>query len=135
MNLPISRPRVALLKNVHRALKVAMKARGYRWEERRTGEVRLGLWRRPLNKRESKSSQGQASRGQARRIVFVPGHGDTPISWLGTLLLMLPVLKGKYDELILIDFPGFNGFLSEDRCITSMDLLISTFGDTIESLK
>ena len=124
----ISRARSPVLKGLHRAAHHIFTLQGYQWELRRNGEMKLGLWRKTLHK----PSSGKA---YPRRFVLVPGFGDTPLSWAPVLLLLLPILRTKYDEIILVDFPGYTGFLSEERAFPTMDLLMSTLFDVLDSLK
>jgi pimeloyl-ACP methyl ester carboxylesterase len=100
---------------------------GFKWEPRRSGDVQLGLWRMKL----SSGGTGQ----DWRRIVLVPGFGDTPLSWLTVLGLLGVTLKRQYDELILIDFPGFGGYLSHEQAFHSLESMKSSLFDTFDSLK
>ncbi len=121
----LSRP--GLLKGLHRALELAVGRLGFRFEEHRTGEARIGLWRLPYRKKP---------RGRSpRRLVFIPGFGDTPLSWMLTLGAMRPALSRNYDELVCLDFPAFAGFLREHRAIPSLDLLLERVADTLDALR
>jgi pimeloyl-ACP methyl ester carboxylesterase len=111
-----------VLKSVHWAAAHAMRRAGYRWELRRSGELKIGLWRKKLQS------------GSHRRLVLIPGFGDTPMSWIGVLTLLRSPLKKNYDEIILVDFPGFSGFLSHEKAFHSMELLKNTFFDVLDSL-
>jgi pimeloyl-ACP methyl ester carboxylesterase len=68
-------------------------------------------------------------------MVFVPGFGDTPLSWASVWIPLRPILSREVDELIWVDFPGFGGFLHEEPAFDSMDELERCFAETIGSLK
>jgi pimeloyl-ACP methyl ester carboxylesterase len=110
---------------LHRVAGPALRAAGFQWEERRTGDLTIGLWRRTISRRA----------GPARRLVIVPGFGDTPLSWLTVTLGMIPALRRRYTEIVFVDFPGFLGFLRKSRAFPSMDLLMSGFGDAMDSIR
>jgi pimeloyl-ACP methyl ester carboxylesterase len=103
-----------------------MRRAGYRWELRRNGELKIGLWRKSWQTEKAAPS---------RKLVFVPGFGDTPMSWLGVLSLQRSALRKNYDEIVLVDFPGFAGFLSHERAFHSMELLKNSLFDVLDSLK
>jgi pimeloyl-ACP methyl ester carboxylesterase len=109
--------------NLHRAARVAFKRAGYVWETRSTGAVKLGVWRARLNAKGS------------RRLVVAPGFGDTPLSWLPVLAMLRPVLPKEYDEIVLVDFPGFHGFLAKEKVVPSLDLLFQAYGDLLDGFK
>ena len=70
-----------------------------------------------------------------KRLVIIPGFGDTPLSWSSVLFFLRSTLMREYDEVVVIDFPGFRGYLSRSRCIPTMDLLISMVHGVLDSLK
>lgn len=117
-----------LLPALHGLARIYFKNRGYRWETRRNGEVQLGLWRKTFRKRPHNSAY-------PKRLVLVPGLGDTPLSWYGVLALLTPLLRKQFDEVILMDFPGFGGFLSREKTFPSFDLMMATYNDTMDWLK
>lgn len=115
------------LKHLHSVARLAFEKAGYRFERRRTGDLSLGVWRMHF---------GKAKPGSApRRIVFVPGFGDTPLSWLGVLVMLQPVFRKRFDELVWLDFPGFAGALSDEKCFASIDLLHEACADLFDDLK
>ena len=123
-------PKVALpalrspvLKGLHWLAHRALPAAGYEFELRRSGEIKLGVWRKRLR------SSGN------RRIVLIPGFGDTPLSWLPVVGMLLPVLKRRYDEIALLDFPAYQGALSGERGFDSMDALMDRTFDVLDDLK
>jgi pimeloyl-ACP methyl ester carboxylesterase len=108
------------------ALKV-FEGLGFKFEVRHFGESRLGLLRWPLRK----PTPGKA----ARRLVMVPGFGDTPLSWWTVLAALKPVLSRRVDEVILVDYPGYSGFLHNEAAFDSMDELQRVFREVMDSLK
>lgn len=117
-----------LVKGLKSGVKKAMQAGGYRWELRRQGDVALGLWRKQLNPK-------RAQLEDARRIVIIPGFGDSALSWLPVWTALLPVLRRRFDEIVFLDFPGFGGWLSEARAFDSMDRLIDAVSDVLDDLR
>lgn len=110
----------------------AMRAAGFTWEPRRIGDVQLGVWRLKLRNRPA---GGAGTAGAApRRWILIPGFGDTPLSWMSVLLLLKPFLR-SIDEIILLDFPGFQGFLAEEPCFPSLDLMMDSVMDLMDSLR
>lgn len=106
----------------------ALRFRGYQWEVQQRGETKLGLWRK--NFRNSSLREPVP-----RRLVFLPGFGDTPLSWLPVLSSLEPVLRSRFDEVILVDFPGYNGMLSGEPILSSIDDLIEVLFDALDALK
>lgn len=111
---------------LHQTISVALKRVGFKWEIRRSGELQLGLWRHTIRK--------QPPGTKIRRLVLVPGFGDSALSWIPVLALLTPQILSQFDEWIVFDFPGFQGFLSRNKAFHSMDLLSSEFTRAIESL-
>jgi pimeloyl-ACP methyl ester carboxylesterase len=109
-----------------------MKRAGYRWELRRNGELKIGFWRKSL--RSEKSERSARTTASSRKLVLVPGFGDTSMSWLAVLAVLKPALRKNYDEIILVDFPGFAGFLSHEKAFHSMDLLQGALFDALDSI-
>ncbi|OFZ21763.1 MAG: hypothetical protein A2X94_15875 [Bdellovibrionales bacterium GWB1_55_8] len=116
---------------MHWAAKRALEARGYRWELRRKGELKLGVlrksWIKPGHKRSSELG--------IRRLVILPGLGDSPLSWIPVFGLAQAAVRRSYDEIVYVDFPGFSGFLAQERSFHSMDLLLDAVFDLLDSLK
>jgi pimeloyl-ACP methyl ester carboxylesterase len=105
--------------------KLALGRAGYRLELRRSGELKLGLWRK---------SWRQAQAQRPRRFVLVPAFGDSLLSWLPVLIALRPILRRHFDEIVIVDFPGGGGFLSHERSFHSMDLLMCATFDVFDSL-
>jgi len=119
---------LTLLRSAHLLAHGALRARGYQWELRRSGELKLGLWKKTLKAKDRKKSF-------PKRLVVVPGFGDTPLSWLMVLGVLRPVISRQFDEVVLVDFPGFSGFLSREKSFHSMDLLVNSLHDVFDTLK
>lgn len=122
-------PNLNPVKILHDGVRLAFVGLGFRWEVRRSGDVQLGLWRIQLRKPAGKK------KGEIKRVVFAPGFGDTALSWLWVITLLLPVFRKQYDELIMLDFPGYRGFLCDEKCAADMGQLQSLIGDLFDSLK
>ncbi len=123
---------IPVLRGVHWAAKQILKGTGYQFEARRSGDLQLGLWRRALN---PPRQRGRTDGATSRRLVIVPGFGDTPLSWMPLLALLEPLLKRRYDEIVYFDFPGYHGFLSAERSFHSMDLLLGEVADVLDTLR
>lgn len=104
------------------------KPQGYQWEVRRNGELKLGYWRKTLRTRNQKHPY-------PKRFVLIPGFGDSPLSWSGVISLLWPILRRNFDEVILFDLPGFGGRLCRDKCFPSMDIMMTSVNDALDSLK
>lgn len=126
--LPVLR-KIPVLQTIHWAAARAMKQAGYQWELRRNGELKIGLWRKKLRAKPT-----AASGGTVRRMVLVPGFGDTSMSWIGVLPFLKPSLKKNYDEIVLVDFPGYAGFLAQEKAFPTMELLKNHLFDVLDSL-
>lgn len=111
----------------HRAALKIFEKLGIEFEVRHFGESRLGLLRWPLRK--------LAAGTRARRLVVAPGFGDTPLSWWSVLAALKPVLRREIDEVVLIDYPGYSGFLHNEAAFDSMSELMRVFGEVLDTLK
>jgi pimeloyl-ACP methyl ester carboxylesterase len=116
----------SFLKSAHWMIDKMFRLRGYEFEIRENGEFKLGLWRKKWRRAGSRGST-------PKRLVLLPGFGDTPLSWLIVLTFLSPVLRLKFDEIIMLDFPGFAGFLSKEKAFTGIDRMLeavfSAFAD------
>ena len=102
------------------------------------GEEKIGWITFPLNRPSllQKAFGGTPKALQRKkRIVFIPGLGDSPVSWLPILLPLRTLLRKEYDELVFLDFPGFGGFLSREPAFDSMDRLMACSMDLLTRLK
>ncbi|MFZ9596270.1 MAG: alpha/beta fold hydrolase [Bdellovibrionia bacterium] len=104
------------------------RAQGYDWETRTSGDMKLGLWRKSFSSRSQKSPY-------PKRFILIPGFGDSPLSWYPVVMLLTPLLKKNYDEVVLLDFPSFSGVLSKEKSFPSMDLMFTAVNDSLDSLK
>lgn len=123
-----------VIKGAHLAARIAFQQIGFRFETRVQGDLKLGLIRIRLPNPFVKK-KARATGAPIRRAVFVPGFGDTPLSWLPVLVPLKPALSTKVEELIIVDFPGFGGFLSDEPSFDSMDSLQAFFTETMASLQ
>lgn len=108
----------------------AFERSGFNWDLRRSGDLKIGMWRKPLWPRLAGKTVSP------KRLILIPGFGDSPISWLLVTRLTESVLKREgFDELVLLDFPGFSGRLVDEKCFPSMDLLVDATGDVLDWLE
>ncbi len=110
---------------VHLALRQALTGAGFEFEDFKQGEATFHLirkkWRTP--------PPGQA----VRRMIVIPGFGDTPVSWFPLFALARRELAPVVDELLVLDFPGYSGFLSHHEMVTSMKILLSVVRSVCEA--
>jgi pimeloyl-ACP methyl ester carboxylesterase len=116
-----------LIRFSHQAALKIFEGLGFKFEVRHFGESRLGLLRWPI----AKPAPGTLP----RRLLMVPGFGDTPLSWWTILAGLKPILRRQFDEVVLIDYPGFSGFLHEEAAFDSMDELLRVFREVVDTLK
>jgi pimeloyl-ACP methyl ester carboxylesterase len=112
--------RVKVLRALHGAAATVYRAQGYKWEEYRFDGYKIGVWRK-------RTLVGRLRRGKTHRgFVLVPGFGDSSLSWFTTLKILEPLISTLYDEIALLDFPGFSGYLHEEECFHSLDLMLKS---------
>jgi pimeloyl-ACP methyl ester carboxylesterase len=70
---------------------------------------------------------------EIKRLVIVPGFGDSPASWLPVFTFAIRDLEKKFDEVIVLDFPGYMGFLSSHAMVPSMDILLNVTKMVVET--
>jgi len=116
-------------KFAHSATLMGLKRMGWDWEVRRRGELCLGVLSKTF---EKKSNSTAREKGE---LIFIGGFGDTPLSWFQILIPLLPIVRRRYSAVRIFDFPGFAGFLSDQRPIHSMDRLQEFCLDTLETFK
>jgi pimeloyl-ACP methyl ester carboxylesterase len=109
---------------VHQLLKL----RGFKFEVRRNGALKIGLWRKVFHEKTLRSPK-------PKRMVFLPGFGDTPLSWISIFTLIEPVLRKNFDEIILVDLPGYNGILAKDPFFQTVDIMMDSLFDVLDSLR
>ncbi|MFN7684100.1 MAG: alpha/beta fold hydrolase [Oligoflexia bacterium] len=95
-------------------------------ESRKRGDMEWALWRIPVLRR----SETLPNRG---RVLWIPGWGDSPSSWLGVLVAAFA--GTGFEEVVVLDFPGFHGSLAHRRCITEMDRILEVARDTLQELR
>jgi len=120
--------KVPLLQSVHYSARASFAKAGFQWELRNQGERKIGLWRKKFREKS-------AAQAYPKRLIIIPGFGDTPLSWFLPSMLAMRKIRVQFDEVIFFDFPGFSGFLSSDKCFDSMDALLDMASDTLDSLK
>lgn len=125
-----------ILKGLHLVARQLFKQAGFKWELRRNGDLKLGFWRKELGRApRSRTGARAIPKTAPKRFVLVPGFGDTSFSWFPVISILMPVLKrAGYDEIVILDFPGFNGFLAGERSFPSMDLMLAAVSDAFDSL-
>lgn len=97
---------------LHQFLKPVFVKDGFEFETLRVGDATFQV----LRKRIQEGS---------RRLVLIPGFGDTPASWILSYGFFKKRLAEKFDEVVILDFPGYLGFLSHERLVPSMAVLQS----------
>ena len=100
---------------------------GFQFEYRNVGDQGIGLWKLSLGKKRSDTF--------VKRIVIVPGLGDSPLSWILVLRKLHSTLTDHFDELILLDFPGFPGPLGRKKAFSSMDHMREATAQILDSLQ
>jgi pimeloyl-ACP methyl ester carboxylesterase len=101
---------------VHFALRQLFEKNGFHFEEIKQGDAKFFVIRKRI--------RTVAKPSEARRAILVPGFGDTPASWIPLQGLLWRDLNRHFDEIILIDFPGYSGFLSHHSMVPSMKVLL-----------
>lgn len=113
----------------HLSVLYFLKKAGFRWEVRNLGGLKLGLLRKTLSPKTS--SPGR----RHKRLVVVPGLGDTPLSWLTLFSGGITELREKgFHEIVFVDFPGFSGFLKFSQPFHDFQTLTQAFNDLMDSL-
>lgn len=89
---------------------------------------RIGLWRKPLrSKRQSDQKKGP--------LVLIPGFADSPLSWLPTITMLQAELSSLFSEIVLIEFPGFHGYLFNEPCFDSIDSMVEASIPILDAIK
>jgi pimeloyl-ACP methyl ester carboxylesterase len=124
-----STARLQVLRALHAAAAGVYRAQGYRWKEYSYDGYKIGVWK--------KRTLGGILRGAKSRktFVLVPGFGDSSLSWFTCLKILEPLISTLYDEIALLDFPGFSGYLHEEKFFHSMDLFLKSGSETLSRLK
>jgi pimeloyl-ACP methyl ester carboxylesterase len=97
---------------LHQVLKQAFLKDGFQFEEFHQGDATFGLIRKII-------------RPGPRRLVLLPGFGDTPASWMLSFGFLRRKFMSAFDEILILDFPGYLGFSSQQPLVPSMAVLQS----------
>lgn len=108
---------------IHFALKQALEQAGFEFEIIKQGDATFHLIRKTIRKVAS---------SDAKRLMLIPGFGDSPASWLTVFTLASSDLYRNFDEILLLDFPGYMGFLAHHDLVTSMDMLLNVVQMVVE---
>ena len=100
---------------VHFALKHIFEQSGFVFEELKQGDAMFHV----IRKKFREIAPGK----EVRRLVVVPGFGDSPASWIPPFTFLRSELPNHFDEVLIIDFPGYMGFLSQHAMVPSMAIL------------
>jgi len=95
---------------LHRVLRRAFEKNGFHFEKVSQGDATFHLIRKRY-------------REGTRRLILVPGFGDSPCTWIPSFGFTHRELARSFDEVIILDFPGYMGFLSRDAMVPSMAVL------------
>ena len=108
-------------------------ARLLKREVRKRGDLEWALWRIPVASLPKIPFVQSADKPRQGKVLWIPGWGDSPMSWLGVLA---GAFAGtSYDEVVVLDFPGFHGSLAHRSCITDMDRILEISRDTIQEFR
>ncbi len=121
-------------REIHGAIQPLFKRYGIVFETRQVSsaenpDAKIGLWRKVWKRDARVTGTGPV------RLVVVPGFGDTPLSWLSVAIPLRHILPEHFDEVIFLDFPGFQGFLNEEKPFSSFDDLSSAVTEVLDELK
>ncbi|MGE0616952.1 MAG: alpha/beta fold hydrolase [Bacteriovoracia bacterium] len=118
---------IAARRAAYGGAKSVLSAIGFRFEIHRRNVHQIGMWRW--------RRRGSALPRSPRRLVLIPGLGDSALTWMLTLAPALPSLHGTYDEVVFLEMPGFEGALFDEKPFDSMDDLLATAFDCLERLR
>lgn len=113
-------------KSAQYAVQAPLRKLGFRFELRRRGDLGMALWRLKLSSKKTIAP---------KRLVFIPGFGDSPLAWLPVFTLLFPKLKSTYDELIFLDFPGFSGMYFNQTAFADIDSMFDHAFEILDQLK
>ncbi len=112
---------------LHFLLRYGLKFKGVQFIHRNQGDAPFGLLKLTLK---------PAAFSQKKSALFVPGIGDSPLSWVAPYAICEKALKKEgFSEFLSLDFPGFNGFLSDKTMVTSFDVMVSMVKSTIDTTR
>jgi pimeloyl-ACP methyl ester carboxylesterase len=110
---------------MHLLFRQLFESRGFRFEELHQGDSKFFV----IRKKFKNPLPGQ----QIQRLILVPGFGDTPASWIPLYGILSKDLVEHFHEIILIDFPGYTGFLSGQAMVPSMKILLGVVRTVCEA--
>jgi pimeloyl-ACP methyl ester carboxylesterase len=116
-----------LSSNLHKISGLFLRSAGFKLYRWGPDVLKIGMWRKPLRSRRQKYRR----KGP---LVLIPGFADSPLSWLPTITLLQGELAKYFDELVLIEFPGFHGYLFNEPCFDSIDAMLEVFVPALDSL-
>lgn len=111
----------------HQVLRQAFERNGFQFEVVNQGDASFHLIRKRYREPVKDSLQA------VRRLILVPGFGDTPGSWIPSFVFSRSELSKHFDEVIILDFPGYLGFLSTSSMVPSMAVLLSVMKTVCEA--
>ncbi len=119
-----------MLSSIQSVTKRFLKLRGFRFLRHSYGDRAITTWR--LNLRPATHANKHP-----KRLMIIPGFGDTPMSWLPVLTLLnlqRAFRDAHYDELVIVELPGYLGALESERAIESGSALHQAVGQLIDEL-
>ncbi len=118
---------MGLISYLQSTAKTLLRLQGFHFETREPGPASLVLWRKPLRKPGSTH----------KRLIIIPGFGDTPMSWLPTvtqLQRLKAFREAQFDEIVMLEFSGYIGSLTNRRAIGSIDQLVTAVTSVLDEL-
>ncbi|MBL7716519.1 MAG: alpha/beta hydrolase [Bdellovibrionales bacterium] len=138
------KPSKPILRSANWISSKALAQIGFEWDQHYVDEhpeSGLGVWRLKTSKsRSRKKARGPVASStrpgrKTERLVFVPGFGDSSLTWFPVFSLLSPLLSRKFDEIILVDYPGWHGFLHDEACFSSLEKLFKASAKTLDRLE
>ena len=127
-----------MVRNLQHTTKKILERSGFTFERVETNGHSAVLWRKRLSPLPTWSTRGigfTAGAGRGKKLLITPGFGDTPLSWLPVTLGLWgsPRLRQKgYEEILVIEFPGFLGSQAGSRCIPHIEALLETHRSLVD---
>jgi pimeloyl-ACP methyl ester carboxylesterase len=112
---------------LHQLLRQAFERSGFQFETLKQGDATFHLIRKRYREVPKESAHA------IRRLVLIPGFGDTPASWIPSFGFARRDLSKQFDEVIILDFPGYLGFLSHSTMVPSMAVLLGVVKTVCEA--
>ncbi len=108
---------------LHQVLRKSFEKGGFQFETVKHGDASFHLIRKKYRAVPAR---------QARRLLLIPGLGDSPSSWIPPYAFLSSTFSAQFDEIMVLDFPGYLGFLSDHPFVTSMAALQSVVNTVCE---